>query len=136
MAATLALTNRDARRLSVIGQLLSSPRPASVLEVVRGLGELQMDPTAAVARTEQLVLFSRLGSRFRVPELERLLWEDRALFEYHAHILPTEDYWIHRETMRRYPAGAYSRHAYVRDWLAANAAFRRYVLRVALPATL
>jgi uncharacterized protein len=129
MTATLALTNREARRLSVIGQLLSSPRAASVLEVVRGLGELQMDPTAAVARTEQLVLFSRLGSRFRVAELERLLWRERALFEYNAHILPTEDYWIHRETMRRYPAGAFSRHAYVRDWLAANAAFRRYVLR-------
>jgi uncharacterized protein len=127
--APLELSRRDARRLSVIGQLLSAPRPASVLEVVRGLGEVQMDPTAAVARTEQLVLFSRLGSRFRVRELERLLWEERTLFEYRAHILPSEDFWIHRETMRRYPAGAYSRHRYVREWLAANQPFRRYVLR-------
>src|SRR5262245_56825125 len=125
---TLALTNREARRLSVVGQLLSAPRPTSILQVVRELGELQMDPTAAVARTERLVLFSRLGPRFRVHELERLLWDDRALFEYEAHILPTEDYWIHRVTMRQYPAGAASRHRYVRDWPAATAAFRRYVL--------
>jgi uncharacterized protein YcaQ len=126
---SLVLTNRQARRLSVVAQQLSAPRQTSVLETIRGLGELQMDPTAAVARTERLVLFSRLGPRFRVDELERLLWEDRALFEYRAHILPTDDYWIHRATMRRYPGGPHGRHRYVRDWLAANAGFRRYVLR-------
>jgi uncharacterized protein YcaQ len=95
---------------------------------VRDLTELQMDPTSAVARTERLVLFSRLGPRFRVAELERLLWEDRRLFEYRAHIVPADDYWIHRETMRRYPGGLDGRRAYVRRWLDANQAFRRYVL--------
>ena len=34
-----------------------------------------MDPTSAVARTEQLVLFSRLGPSFRVRDLERMLAE-------------------------------------------------------------
>ena len=66
------------------------------MEVVHGLGEVQMDPTSAVARTEHLVLWSRLGKRFRVADLERLLWDERALFEYWAHIVPVDDYAIHR----------------------------------------
>jgi uncharacterized protein YcaQ len=66
---------------------------------------VQMDPTSAVARTEHLVLFSRLGRRFRVADLERLLWKERALFEYWVHIVPSEDLAIHRASMRRYPGG-------------------------------
>jgi uncharacterized protein YcaQ len=125
----LGLSLERARRLAVAGQLLTVPRPTSILEVVGELGAVQMDPTRAVARTEHLVLFSRLGRRFRVAELERLLWDQRSLFEFRAHIVPTSDYAIHREVMRRYPGGEGSRHAYVRDWLHANRSFRRYVLR-------
>lgn len=87
-----------------------------------------MDPTKAVARTEYLVLFSRLGRRFRVAEFERLLWSDRSLFEFQAHIVPTSDFALHREVMRRYPKGDWTRHQYVRDWLQANRSFRRYIL--------
>ena len=111
-----------------MGQLLDAPRPASILEVVAGLGEVQIDPTSVVARTEHLVLFSRLGPRFRVAELERLLWQDRALFEYWVHIVPIGDLPMHRISMRRYPDGNWKRHTYVRDWLAANDEFVRYVL--------
>jgi uncharacterized protein YcaQ len=132
VTAALRLTNRQARRLCVQGQRLSSPRPASVEDAVRELSMVQIDPTAVVARTEQLVLFSRLGRRFDIAELERLLWDDRTLFEYWVHIVPTSDLWIHRESMRRYPGGPrgdLKSRRYVRDWLEANAAFRRYVLR-------
>ena len=94
---------------------------------------VQLDPTRVVARTEHLVLFSRLGPRFRIADLERLLWSERTLFEYGVHIVPTSDLWQHRESMRRYPLGGpygkLARRTYVRDWLKANAAFRRYVLR-------
>jgi uncharacterized protein len=127
----LALTRQQARRLAVIGQMLSAPQPRSIEEVVRGLGEVQMDPTRAVARTEHLVLWSRLGKRFRVVDLERMLWEERSLFEYWAHIVHVDDYAIHRESMRRLakpPSGEPQRRVYWRDWLKANAAFRRYVL--------
>jgi uncharacterized protein YcaQ len=112
----------------VTAQLLSAPRPRSILEVVERLGSVQMDPTRAVARTEHLVLWSRLGRRFRVADLERLLWRDRSLFEYRAFILPASQYAVHRETMRRYPSTSAGRHEYIRRYLRENARFRRYVL--------
>jgi uncharacterized protein YcaQ len=108
--------------------MLSAPRPRSILEVVEGLGSVQMDPTRRVARTEHLVLWSRLGRRFRVAELERLLWQDRSLFEYRAFILPTSQLAVHLPTMRRYPSTTAGRHEYVRRYLRENQAFRRYVL--------
>jgi uncharacterized protein YcaQ len=122
------LTLAEARKLAVAGQQLDAPKPRSILEVVQWLGSLQIDPTSAVARSERLVLWSRLGN-YDLAELERLRWETRDLFDYWAHIVPASDYAIHRETMRRYPSGAYARSNYIHEWLAANAGFRRYILR-------
>lgn len=124
------LTPTRARRAAVRAQALAGPRPANVVETVRRLWMLQMDPTSSVARTEHLVLFSRLGRRYRPAQLERALWDDRALFEYRAFILPVSDLAIHRETMRRYPPRShYARHAWVRTYLRENAAFRRHILQ-------
>ena len=132
MAPSLALTLERARRSAVLGQLLSSPRPKGIADVVRGLGSVQLDPTSVVARTDQLVLWSRLGRSFRVAELERMLWQERSLFEYWVEIVSISDLAIHRETMRRYPGGPRGHLASrvrVRDWLQENAGFRRYILR-------
>ena len=128
MPEPIHVSRRRARQLAVTGQLLDAPRPGSIEDVVGRLGEVQIDPTSAVARTEQLVLFSRLGRRFRVAELERLLWGERTLFEYWAHIVPTADLPIHRISMRRYPHGTWKRREYVRRWLEANDAFVGYVI--------
>jgi uncharacterized protein YcaQ len=117
-----ALDLQTARRLAVTGQLLAGPRPASVLDVFRHLGWIQIDPTRAVARTEHLVLWSRLGA-YDLAELDRLLWDDRSLFEYRAYIVPTADLGLHLPTMARFP-----RSADARAWLAANAEFRAYLL--------
>jgi len=125
----VTISPRRARQLAVMGQRLDAPRPRSVDEVLGSLGEIQMDPTSVVARTEHLVLFSRLGPRFRVPQLERRMWTDRAMFEYWAHIVPMTDLPLHRISMRRYPHGHWKRHQYVRDWLVANQAFVRYAMR-------
>jgi uncharacterized protein len=132
VTGVLELSTRDARRLAVKGQRLSGPRPRTILETVEDLGSVQMDPVRPVARTEQLVLWSRMGSRFRVDELERLLWEERSLFEYWAFIVPTSSYAVHRETMRRYPNGpghTTARRVYTSTWLKENASVRRQVLR-------
>jgi len=128
MSEPVRISRRRARQLAVMGQLLDAPRRTSIEAVVAHLGEVQIDPTSVVARTEHLVLFSRLGPRFRVAELERLLWEERALFEYWVHILPIADLPLHRISMRRYPHGPWKRHTYVREWLEANDEFVRYVL--------
>lgn len=130
MTAALRLSPEEARRAAVRAQLLSGPRPQGVPETVRRLWMLQMDRTSSVARTEHLVLFSRLGPRYRAAQLERALWEDRDLFEYRAFILPVSDLAIHRETMRRYPPKShYVRHDWVRRFLRENATFRRHILQ-------
>jgi uncharacterized protein YcaQ len=128
LVSSIALSLPEARRVAVLGAGLAEPRARSIMDVVERLGRVQMDPTNAVARTEYLVLWSRLG-RYDVDELRRLLWEERRLFEFWAFIAPTSDYAIHRETMRRFPRGDHVRARYSREWLAANAGFRRYVLR-------
>jgi uncharacterized protein len=129
VTAPVQLSNEQARRIAVRGQLLALPRPRSILDVVRGLFFVQMDPTSSVARTEHLVLWSRLGERYRVSELERLLWDEKSLFEFNAYIVPSSDYALHRPSMRRYLRGDGGRERYVASWLEANASFRRYVLR-------
>ena len=54
-------------------QLLDAPRPTDLLEVVQKLTLLQIDPTAAVAPSADLVAWSRLGSSYRPEDLKRAL---------------------------------------------------------------
>jgi uncharacterized protein YcaQ len=96
-----------------------------VLDVVRRLGFLQMDPISTVAPPQHLVLFSRLG-KFDVAELDRLIWEERKLLEWNAFIWPIEDLPLVCARMRRKRATA---DAWVRDFLTANARLRRHILR-------
>ena len=99
-----------------------------VLDTVRQLGFLQLDPIATVATPQQLVLWSRLGS-FDTTELGRLVAE-RELFEWNAFLWPAEVLPLIRARMRptrKTPATAWERHR--RDFLRENAGFRRYVLR-------
>jgi uncharacterized protein YcaQ len=116
-----------ARQIAVEAQQLSAPRPKGLLETIEQLGSVQMDPTNAVARTELLVLWSRLGN-YDVAKLTRLLAEGK-LFEYWAFIVPARDLDLHREAMRRFPRGHGIWTTRVAEWMHANDAFRRYVLR-------
>ena len=122
------VTEEQARRIAVRAQLLDGSA-SGVLETVRQLGFLQMDPIATVATPQQLVLFSRLGP-FDTAELECLLWEERKLFEYDAFIYPIEDLPLQRARMaRRRRGGKLKRDEWIRDFLRENARFRRHVLR-------
>ncbi len=98
-----------------------------ILETVRRLGYLQLDPIATVATPQRLVLWSRLGP-YDVAELDRLLWEERKLFEWGAFIWPIEDLPLVRAKMRR-RRGKYSWERRANEFLEANARFRNYVLR-------
>lgn len=112
------------RRIGVHAQLLDGSA-RSVLETVRHLGFLQMDPISAVTTPQELVLWSRLGQHDR-SELDRLLWTDRKLVEWDAFIYPIEDLPILKARMRRRDRPLDRR---VIAWIKENASFRRYVLK-------
>jgi uncharacterized protein len=65
------LSRLDARRIAVRAQLLASERPAGLLDLVRRLTLLQIDPTAAIAPNADLVARSRLGWSYSPAELEK-----------------------------------------------------------------
>jgi len=119
----------EARRIAVRAQLLGGTA-RDVLDTVRRLGFLQIDVVQPVERPQHLVLFSRLGPGYDRAELDHLLWEERALFEFDAFVYPLEDLPLVRARIRDFRRSRRTKsQRWVRDFLAENAAFRRYVLR-------
>jgi len=119
----------EARRIAVRAQALDGSA-RGVLETVQRLGFLQIDVVAPVERPQHLVLFSRLGAGYDRAELDRLLWEKRALFEWNAFIYPIEDLPLVRARIRDFRRSRrYKSERWVREFLTENGAFRRYVLR-------
>ena len=112
----------QARRIAVRSQLLDGSA-TNVLDTVRRLGFLQLDPISSVAPPQYLVLWSRLGTYDR-DELDLLLWEKRKLVEWRAFLYPIEDLPLLRARMRERPLNKNAQ-----EWLAENRSFRRYVLR-------
>ncbi len=121
----IQLDRDEARRIAVRAQLLDARRPGDLLEVVNRLTFLQLDPTAAVAPSADLVAWTRLGAAYEPAHLQRALDRDRTLFEYRATARPMADLGLYRAQMERAPQ--YQR---PREWLAANASFREDVLRL------
>ncbi|MBV8064129.1 MAG: YcaQ family DNA glycosylase [Actinobacteria bacterium] len=111
----------EARRIAVRSQLLDGSA-AGLLETVRRLGFLQIDPISSVAPPQYLVPWSRLGFYDRA-ELDRLLWEERKLVEWRAFIYPIEDLPLLQAHMRLLPT------TNGKAFLKENASFKRYVLR-------
>jgi uncharacterized protein YcaQ len=64
------LTKKQARRIAVRAQMLDARRPTDLLAVVQRLTLLQIDPTAAIAPSADLVAWSRLGSTYRPDHLK------------------------------------------------------------------
>jgi uncharacterized protein len=119
------LTKAQARRIAVRAQLLGAPRPTDLLAVVQQLTMLQIDPTAAIAPSADLVAWSRLGLAYRPAHLKEALVQDRTLFELDALVRPMSDLGL-------YLAGAADRPAYERSrvWLRENDSFRRDILKL------
>ena len=117
------LSLAEARRIAVRAQLLDLPRPTDLLSVVRQLTILQIDPTAAIAPSADLVAWSRLGSAYQPSQLQQALEQDRTLFEHNAMVRPMSDLGLHLAEMATFPT--YDKQ---RDWLRLNDRFRRDVL--------
>lgn len=128
------LSKEEARRIAVRAQLLDARRPSDLLEVVRHLTVLQVDPTAAIAPSADLVAWTRLGDAYQPSQLVDALERDRTLYEVRAIIRPTQDLPLQRAAMAAWPFPEEdARHVsppgpVAGRWLEANDSFRRDVL--------
>jgi uncharacterized protein YcaQ len=122
------------RRLAIRNQRLAGPAPRKrptaddLLETVKALRCLQLDPTAVVARSHLLVLFSRHGA-FDEATFEQIAYERRDLFEYWAHeasYVLSEDLPIHRYAMKAPEGGAWR--AKQNQWWDTEADFRTHIV--------
>lgn len=97
-----------ARRLLLAGQgLLDDPTRkatrASLRDLIRKLGFVQIDSINVVARAHDLTLFNRMDG-YRPAQLDTLLWKQRQLFEHWTHdasFIPTEWYGHWKPRFRR-----------------------------------
>jgi uncharacterized protein YcaQ len=120
---THRLSRAQARRIAVRAQLLDAARPADLVETVRRLTFLQLDPTAAIAPSADLVAWTRLGSTYDPADLTAALEQDRTLFELGALVRPVEDLPLHLADADQVP-----RYESARQWFTANEPFPRDVL--------
>jgi uncharacterized protein YcaQ len=107
----------------VRAQLLDATRPTDLVSAVDRLTMLQLDPTAAIAPSADLVAWSRLGSSYRPDDLKQALERDRTLFEFDAVVRPMRDLGLYLADASERPSFQRSR-----DWLRDNDRFRRDVL--------
>jgi uncharacterized protein YcaQ len=129
------LTREEARRIAVRAQLLDAKRPKDLLTVVDRLAFLQLDPTAAVAPSVDLVAWSRIGNAYKPAHLQQAVERDRTLFEHRgqevetepvvAMVRPMANLGLYLADMAAWPFGSVRR----TEWLRANDAFRKRVLK-------
>lgn len=125
--SVLQLSREEARRIAIRAQRLDDSRPTGLLGLVEHLTFLQVDPTAVVAPSADLVTWSRMGSAYRPEHLRQAIERDRTMFEHKeqniAAIRPTSDLALFLAEMAASPI-----YEGPRRWLEANESFRRDVL--------
>jgi uncharacterized protein YcaQ len=123
------LSRRDARRIAVRAQLLDSHRPTELMDVVRHLTLLQLDPTNAVAPSADLIVWSRIGSSYSPAQLRAAI-ETRSVIELRAMLRPAEDISLYRAEMQEWPGTGQVREYKntQRNWMTANEACHRDIL--------
>jgi uncharacterized protein YcaQ len=129
MATVHELSRSDARRIALRAQLLTTERSTDVVETVRQLSLLQLEPTNAIAPSAELVMWSRLGSAFDPQELWDAVDEQR-LIELHQALRVADDIALFRAEMAEWPGSGELREwqEELRDWVMANNGCRRDIL--------
>jgi uncharacterized protein YcaQ len=129
MATVHQLSRAHARRIAVQAQLLTAERPTYLVDTVRQLSLLQLDPTRAIAPSAELVIWSRLGSSFARRELWDALDEQR-LIELRGSLRVPEDIALFRAEMAEWPGLGELQpwKVEIRDWVEANNDCRRDIL--------
>jgi len=92
--STLKISNREARQLWLASHGLGSAPIGKTdpIDLVRDLGFVQLDTIQVVSRAHHHILWSR-SQDYREPVLDRLLGQDRLVFEHFTHdasVLPIE----------------------------------------------
>jgi uncharacterized protein YcaQ len=124
------LSPADARRIAVRAQLLDRARPGGLLDTVRRLTLLQVDPVSAIAPNADLVSWSRLGPAYDPADRADAL-SVRTLIELRAYVRPAEDLALYRADMAAWDTarpGEADWRSRIRDWIRANDACRRDIL--------
>lgn len=125
----LRLSRAQARRLAVRAQVLDRRPATDLVDLVRHLGHVQHEPTAAVAPTADIVAWSRLGREYARGDLADAVAEQR-LIELAMLIRPPEDIALFRADMADWP-GRGDVHPWQReiaDWVEANNGCRMSIL--------
>jgi len=130
----LRITPVEARRLFITKQRLDNSSKLEsgrrgIIQLIRELGCVQIDPISAVAPSQFLVLWSRLGNYDR--SLIGELYKDRTIFEYWAHqlsILLMEDYPLFISGMQNFPDPDSVWGRRVSKWLKDNSKLEKYVI--------
>jgi uncharacterized protein len=131
MVTVHELSRTEARRIAVRAQLLTKERPTDLLETVRRLSLLQLDPTSAVAPSADLVVWSRLGSAYSPQDLRDAVDEQR-LIDLRGALRPAEDLALYRAEMAEWPGTGELRdwQEHRRDWVTINNACREDILEL------
>jgi uncharacterized protein len=107
---TLELSNAHARGMAIAAQRLSGRRHRDPLRLLEQLSAIQIDTISVIARSHELVAFSRLAP-VRRADIVRAWWGSASTFEYWAHaacVVPLELWplfaWRRRRFAGRWPA--------------------------------
>lgn len=119
----LRLSPQDARRIAVRAQLLTAQRPGGIVETIDELTVLNIDPTAAIAPSADLILWSRLGWPYQPADLRQAVEVDRSVFEWGGFYRPMTDLALYLPDMAAWPSWEKQR-----AWMVANHGFRVEVL--------
>jgi uncharacterized protein len=123
------LSRQDARRIAVRAQRLDKSRPTDVLALLRHLTLVQIDLTAAVAPSADLVCASRIGASYIPADLDALI-VDRSLVEFRGVLRPGDDIALYRADMHDWPGRPplAEWRIEVQAWVEVNDACRRDIL--------